>query len=238
MGQQGFQFSQEFQPQRSALLHKARYLEEAFEAGKTHLGHNQDMDSFEPSDFLCFNDESDASSVENQEILLKSKASSPLEGRPSSCISSPIVESDQSSVSPPQISQPTPNNQKTKKTKAERSIRYAFKTRSRLDILEDGYKWRKYGKKYVKNNINPRNYYRCSHNNCSVKKRIERDAQDNEVVITTYEGKHNHESPTVVYYIGKPSMIVPQQGSCLEHFPSLLSYTPHGQTDFMFINGT
>ncbi|XP_022862504.1 probable WRKY transcription factor 50 isoform X1 [Olea europaea var. sylvestris] len=32
----------------------------------------------------------------------------------------------------------------------------AFKTRSEIEILDDGFKWRKYGKKMVKNNPNPR----------------------------------------------------------------------------------
>ncbi|XP_020277099.1 probable WRKY transcription factor 28 isoform X3 [Asparagus officinalis] len=38
------------------------------------------------------------------------------------------------------------------------SIKVAFKTKSELEILDDGYKWRKYGKKKVKNSPNPRNY--------------------------------------------------------------------------------
>lgn len=34
--------------------------------------------------------------------------------------------------------------------------RYAFQTRSHVDILDDGYRWRKYGEKSVKNNKFPR----------------------------------------------------------------------------------
>ncbi|KAF8715685.1 hypothetical protein HU200_026625 [Digitaria exilis] len=34
--------------------------------------------------------------------------------------------------------------------------RIAFRTRSEIEILDDGYKWRKYGKKSVKNSPNPR----------------------------------------------------------------------------------
>lgn len=34
--------------------------------------------------------------------------------------------------------------------------RYAFQTRSKVDILDDGYRWRKYGQKSVKNNKFPR----------------------------------------------------------------------------------
>ncbi|KAH6761338.1 WRKY DNA-binding protein 50 [Perilla frutescens var. hirtella] len=66
-----------------------------------------------------------------------------------------------------------------------------------IEILVDGYKWRKYGKKMVKNSPNPRNYYKCSEEGCSVKKRVERDREDPRYVVTTYEGIHNHESPPI-----------------------------------------
>ncbi|XVF89044.1 hypothetical protein PTKIN_Ptkin19aG0099600 [Pterospermum kingtungense] len=72
--------------------------------------------------------------------------------------------------------------------------RYAFKTKSEVEVLDDGYRWRKYGKKMVKNSPNPRNYYRCSVEGCPVKKRVERDKEDPSYVITTYEGIHNHQT--------------------------------------------
>jgi hypothetical protein len=37
--------------------------------------------------------------------------------------------------------------------------RIAFKTRSEVEVLDDGYRWRKYGKKMVKNSPNPRYDY-------------------------------------------------------------------------------
>ncbi|XP_059662274.1 probable WRKY transcription factor 43 [Cornus florida] len=70
--------------------------------------------------------------------------------------------------------------------------RIAFHTRSPEDILDDGYRWRKYGQKAVKNNIHPRSYYRCTHHTCNVKKQIQRLSKDTSVVVTTYEGIHNH----------------------------------------------
>ncbi|KAG8084904.1 hypothetical protein GUJ93_ZPchr0010g8203 [Zizania palustris] len=73
--------------------------------------------------------------------------------------------------------------------------RIGFRTRSEIEILDDGFKWRKYGKKAVKNSPNPRNYYRCSSEGCNVKKRVERDRDDHRYVITTYDGVHNHASP-------------------------------------------
>nr|GMD87392.1 probable WRKY transcription factor 50 [Ipomoea batatas] len=81
------------------------------------------------------------------------------------------------------------------RTAAGVTERFAFKTKSDIEILDDGYKWRKYGKKKVKNSPNPRNYYRCSVNGCPVKKRVERDKEDPSYVITTYVGIHNHQGP-------------------------------------------
>ncbi|GMI66805.1 hypothetical protein HRI_000349800 [Hibiscus trionum] len=70
--------------------------------------------------------------------------------------------------------------------------RFAFQTRSEDDILDDGYRWRKYGQKSVKNSIYPRSYYRCTHHTCNVKKQIQRLSKDTSIVVTTYEGIHNH----------------------------------------------
>nr|GMD05572.1 probable WRKY transcription factor 43 [Ipomoea batatas] len=70
--------------------------------------------------------------------------------------------------------------------------RIAFHTRSSEDILDDGFKWRKYGQKSVKNSAHPRSYYRCTHHTCNVKKQIQRLSKDRSIVVTTYEGIHNH----------------------------------------------
>jgi len=48
---------------------------------------------------------------------------------------------------------------KMKKMKARRKVReprFCFKTMSDVDVLDDGYKWRKYGQKVVKNTQHPR----------------------------------------------------------------------------------
>ncbi|KAJ3680560.1 hypothetical protein LUZ60_016838 [Juncus effusus] len=85
---------------------------------------------------------------------------------------------------------------KVKGRRKMREPRFCFQTRSdHVDVLDDGYKWRKYGQKIVKNSLHPRSYYRCTQNNCRVKKRVERLSEDHHMVITTYEGRHNH-SPT------------------------------------------
>ncbi|KAK8473247.1 hypothetical protein PHAVU_001G088200 [Phaseolus vulgaris] len=84
------------------------------------------------------------------------------------------------------------NSNKKKGEKKVRKPRYAFQTRSQVDILDDGYRWRKYGQKAVKNNKFPRSYYRCTHQGCNVKKQVQRLTKDEGVVVTTYEGVHTH----------------------------------------------
>ncbi|KAJ0988836.1 hypothetical protein J5N97_007192 [Dioscorea zingiberensis] len=81
---------------------------------------------------------------------------------------------------------------KKKVAEKERNPRYAFRTRSQVDILDDGYRWRKYGQKAVKNNKHPRSYYKCTHQGCNVKKQVQRLTEDEGVVVTTYEGVHTH----------------------------------------------
>ncbi|XP_071691850.1 probable WRKY transcription factor 33 [Rutidosis leptorrhynchoides] len=80
-------------------------------------------------------------------------------------------------------------------TKTNCEPRVVVQTTSVVDIVNDGYRWRKYGQKLVKGNPNPRSYYRCSSAGCPAKKHVERASQDEKVVITTYEGRHDHDMP-------------------------------------------
>ncbi|KAJ3672987.1 hypothetical protein LUZ60_006361 [Juncus effusus] len=80
--------------------------------------------------------------------------------------------------------------------KPNREPRVVVQTVSEVDILDDGYRWRKYGQKVVKGNPNPRSYYKCTNIGCPVRKHVERASHDPKSVITTYEGKHNHDVPT------------------------------------------
>ncbi|XVE91591.1 hypothetical protein REPUB_Repub01dG0023100 [Reevesia pubescens] len=91
---------------------------------------------------------------------------------------------------PPEI----PSKVRKKGQKRIRQPRFAFMTKSEVDHLEDGYRWRKYGQKAVKNSPFPRSYYRCTNSKCTVKKRVERSSEDSTIVITTYEGQHCHHS--------------------------------------------
>ncbi|XP_010539365.1 PREDICTED: probable WRKY transcription factor 2 [Tarenaya hassleriana] len=80
-------------------------------------------------------------------------------------------------------------------TRAIREPRVVVQTTSDVDILDDGYRWRKYGQKVVKGNPNPRSYYKCTGPGCLVRKHVERASHDFKSVITSYDGKHNHDVP-------------------------------------------
>lgn len=59
---------------------------------------------------------------------------------------------------------------------------------------EDGYNWRKYGQKHVKGSEYPRSYYKCTHQNCPVKKKVER-SHEGHITEIIYKGAHNHPKP-------------------------------------------
>ncbi|KAJ8899736.1 hypothetical protein K2173_019435 [Erythroxylum novogranatense] len=59
-------------------------------------------------------------------------------------------------------------------------------------LADDGYKWRKYGQKAIKNSPHPRSYYKCTNPRCSAKKQVERSIEDEDAFIITYEGLHLH----------------------------------------------
>lgn len=59
---------------------------------------------------------------------------------------------------------------------------------------DDGYNWRKYGQKQVKGSEYPRSYYKCTHPNCPVKKKVER-AQEGHITEIIYKGAHSHPKP-------------------------------------------
>lgn len=59
---------------------------------------------------------------------------------------------------------------------------------------EDGYNWRKYGQKQVKGSEYPRSYYKCTHQNCPVKKKVER-SHEGHITEIIYKGAHNHPKP-------------------------------------------
>lgn len=97
--------------------------------------------------------------------------------------------SQESSLAPPK------KERKRRGTKRRTSeMRLVVECDKEVDSMDDGYRWRKYGQKILKNNPYPRSYYKCTEPGCECRKIVERTVTG--TTINTYEGYHTHPAPT------------------------------------------
>lgn len=96
------------------------------------------------------------------------------------------------------------SNIEVKILKTKEAAEYSIECKNKLPSTNtvdrpsyDGYNWRKYGQKQVKGSEYPRSYYKCTHPNCPVKKKVEKSL-DGQITEIVYQGEHIHSKPQLL----------------------------------------
>ncbi|XP_010424008.1 PREDICTED: probable WRKY transcription factor 62 [Camelina sativa] len=107
-------------------------------------------------------------------------------------------QDDQSNNSSPQDSSPVlesarkPLHKRGRKTSMAESSDY-HRHESSTPIYHDGFLWRKYGQKQIKESDHQRSYYKCAYTkdqNCEAKKQVQKIQHNPPLYSTTYFGHH------------------------------------------------
>lgn len=105
-------------------------------------------------------------------------------------------------------------------------------------LSTDGYKWKKYGQKTLKNSENPRSYYKCTHPHCAAKKQVECSVEG-EVTEIIYKGKHSHAKPQGTGKRARNGSLVVQNSTgayqdCIAQDPIVASNMSHDKASGNF----